>query len=70
MKVSKVFSPICFPYRYVLKSVEGFYFTFNSAPFRRINESDLSPLPFYREVGEYARQLPDYLYSMYGLEKG
>lgn len=69
MKIKKLFTSPTFPYDMVLKTINGEYKKFSSAPFREIKEEDLTPVPYYQEKGNNAKEAEDYIYKCYKLEK-
>lgn len=66
MKVKKMFTPECLPAHYVVEDENGEFGIFNIAPFRKISESDISPLAVFRPMKKDEAQT--YMYKMYGLE--
>lgn len=70
MIVKKLYKSQKYPYHMVLEKEEGKFFKFSAAPFRKITEQDLSPLPYFRPVGRDGEEAQGYMYRAYGLEKG
>ena len=70
MIVEKLYKSQKYPYHMVLEKEKGKFFKFSAAPFRKITEQDLSPLPYFRPVGRDGEEAPGYMYRAYGLEKG
>lgn len=70
MIVEKLYKSQKYPYHMVLEKEKEKFFKFSAAPFRKITEQDLSPLPYFRPVGRDGEKAPGYMYRAYGLEKG
>lgn len=68
MKVEKLFALSGYGFHYVVKK-GGKYYKFWIAPFRTIEDKDLTVLPYYREMGKRAIEAPGYMYKCYGLKK-
>lgn len=69
MKIRKLFRSNCFPYHMVIETINGEYKKFLISPAKRIEEKDLSPLPYWNPVGRNSGEAESYMYKMYGLEK-
>lgn len=69
MKIRKLFRSYCFPYHMVIETINGEYKKFFICPARKIEEKDLSLLPYWEPVGRNSVEAESYMYSMYGLEK-
>lgn len=68
MKVKNLFMPACLPAHFVIEQLNGKFGIFNIVPFRKIKESDISPLLVFHPMTKDAA--PAYMYTMYGLERG
>lgn len=69
MKIKKLFRFGGYVNHMVLETVDGEYKKFYISPARKIVESDLTPVPYYRAKGKNAEEAESYIYKMYGLEK-
>lgn len=69
MKIRKLFRSYCFPYHMVIETINGEYKKFFISPARKIEEKDLSLLPYWSPVGRNSVEAESYMYKMYGLEK-
>lgn len=69
MKIKRLFNSNNYPAHMVAETVDGNFVKFLATPFRKIQENDLSPLPYYQAKGKNAEEAPDYVYKSYGLEK-
>ena len=69
MKIKKLFRSDCFPYHMVIETLDGEYKKFYICPARKIEEKDLSPLPYWNPVGRNSEEAEWYMYKIYGLEK-
>jgi len=69
MKIRSLYEAPTFPWHFVLETVDGRLMKFFINPARKITEEDLSPVPGYQARGNNSREVEDYVYSMYGLEK-
>lgn len=69
MKIKKMFKANNLLNRYVVQKCNGEYASFLVAPFRKVKEEELKPMPYFRAVGNNAEEAEDYLYRFYGFEK-
>lgn len=68
MKVKRLFKE-SMGYSMVAEKEDGEFVKFLMIPARHITEGDLQPLLYYRAVGKAAEEVPEYMYTMYGLTK-
>lgn len=69
MKIKMLFGDASLPAHMVAETLNGKFIKFLSTPFRKVEEEELSPLPYYRAIGRNAEEAPEYIYRQYGLEK-
>ena len=69
MKVKRLFKSDNFPAHMVAETIDGNFVKFLAAPFREVQEKDLSPLPYYQANGKNAEEAETYMYGVYGLER-
>ncbi len=69
MKIKKLFSSDIFPYHMVIETINGEYKKFYIIPARRIEEKDLTPIPYWNPTGRNGEEAEGYIYKIYGLEK-
>lgn len=69
MEIKKLYKTLSEPYHMVLETLDGSFMRFYIAPFRKIAESDLTPVPYFVARGRNAEEAQDYFYKLYGLEK-
>lgn len=69
MKVKKLYDSISAPNHFVVETTEGDFFKFIAVPYRKITEKDLTPLPYFRAIGNNGKEADEWLYKTYGLEK-
>lgn len=69
MKVKKLFKDSGMPNHCAVQLCDGSYARFLMGPFRKISESDLVKIPYYRALGVKGKEADPYMYKVYGLEK-
>lgn len=69
MKIKKLFLSNVFPYHMVIETTDGEYKRFYTLPARRIEENDLTLLPYWNPAGRNGEEAERYIYKMYGFEK-
>ena len=69
MKVKKLYTAQKFPRYMVIETLTGEMKMFLITPVRKIEESDLIPLPNFKPVGRNGEEAQEYMYKMYGLTK-
>lgn len=70
MVVKKLFLSANYPTHMVVEIETGRYGKFLAVPARKVREDEVTPLPAYIAKGNNAEEAPEYMYTMYGLEKG
>lgn len=68
MTITKLFLSPCTPMHYVIER-EGVFYKFVKSPYRKIEETDLSEIPFYTPIGNNGEEAPDCIYNFYGFNK-
>ena len=69
MEIKKLYIARRYPYHMVLETLTGEMMKFYIAPIRHLAISDLTPVPYYNVQGNNAEEAPNYMYTIYGLEK-
>ena len=69
MRIAKLMKDSGMPYNMVIEAVDGKCYMFRAAPFRKITEKDLTPLPYYQNKGKRAEEACSWMYAPYGLTK-
>lgn len=68
MAIVKLFNAPCFAGHMVIETLQGNFKIFSIFPIRKIKETDLTIVPYWKPVGENGREAETYMYKLYGFE--